>query len=68
MTDPDLHALLRDVADEPRRLTTTAAIVLAVAVSLTLWFAAAWLACLWHPWDRDPWCSAPASPRARSAA
>jgi hypothetical protein len=44
MTDPNLHALLRDVADQPRRLTTTAAIVLATAVSLTLWFAIAWLA------------------------
>jgi hypothetical protein len=32
---------------EPRRLTTTAAIVLAVAVSLTLWFAFAWLAVTW---------------------
>jgi hypothetical protein len=47
MTDPDLHVLLRDVADQPRRLTTTAAIVLAAAVSLTLWFAAAWLAVTW---------------------
>jgi hypothetical protein len=46
MTDPNLHALLRD-ADQPRRLTTTAAIVLAVAVSLTLWFAFAWLAVTW---------------------
>jgi hypothetical protein len=47
VTDPDLHALLRDVADQPRRLTTTAAIVLAVAVSLPLWFAFAWLAVTW---------------------
>jgi hypothetical protein len=47
MTDPDLHALLRDVADEPRRLTTTAAIVLAAFASLTLWGALAWLAVTW---------------------
>jgi hypothetical protein len=33
--------------DEPCRLTTTAAIVLAAAVSLTLWFAFAWLAVTW---------------------
>jgi hypothetical protein len=47
MTDPDLHALLREFADQPRRLTTTAAIVLAAAVSLTLWGAFAWLAVTW---------------------
>jgi hypothetical protein len=32
---------------QPRRLTTTAAIVLAVTVSLTLWGAFAWLAVTW---------------------
>lgn len=47
MTDNDLHVLLRDVADRPRRLTTTAAILLATFASLTLWFAAAWLAVTW---------------------
>jgi hypothetical protein len=46
MTDPDLHALLRD-AGQPRRLTTTAAILFAAAVSLPMWFAFAWLAVTW---------------------
>jgi hypothetical protein len=47
MTDNDLHVLLRGVADQPRRLTSTAAIALATFVSLTFWFAAAWLAVTW---------------------
>jgi hypothetical protein len=44
VSDADLDALLRDVANQPRRLTTTTAIVLAALTSLPLWVAAAWLA------------------------
>jgi hypothetical protein len=47
MTDNDLDVLLHDVAGQPRRLTTTAAILLATFASLTMWFAFAWLAVTW---------------------